>query len=137
MKNEIIEQVEELVKGAVTAEEFAEIEKVITEAKGKVLLDVDLGFWKGKTPCWDMCKCPSSIRQECPSFKKRDLPCWEIEGTYSKVDDYVVTCHGKSICHACCVYKRFGNGKPIKIKLFAQGLNPTFVQQARENRELY
>ena len=36
MKNGIVEQVEELLKGAVTPEELAEMEKVIQEAKGKV-----------------------------------------------------------------------------------------------------
>ena len=69
MKNGIVEQVEELLKGAVTAEELAEIEKVIQEAKGKFQETEDLGFWEGKTPCWEMCNCPSSLHNECPLIK--------------------------------------------------------------------
>jgi hypothetical protein len=51
MSHGIVDQVEELLKGAVTAEDLAEIEKVIQEAKGKVLVADNLGFWEGKTAC--------------------------------------------------------------------------------------
>ena len=68
MNNGIVEQVEELLKGSVTAADLAEIEKVIQEAKGKVQATEDLGFWEGKTPCWEMCNCPSALKQECPSY---------------------------------------------------------------------
>ena len=91
MSHGIVEQVEELIKGAVTAEDLAEIEKVIQDAKGKMQVSTDMGFWDGKSTCWEMCNCPSSIHEQCPSFKNRELPCWEIEGTYCKLDDYGAT----------------------------------------------
>jgi hypothetical protein len=127
MKNGIVGQVEELLKGAVTPEELAEMEKVIQEAKGKVQASGDLGYWEGKTPCWEMCNCPSSIHNDCPAYKKRDLPCWEDEGTYCKLDDYGATGRDTSICQVCRVYKRYGNNEPIKIKRFGEGLVPTFA----------
>ena len=133
MSHGIVEQVEELIKGSVTAEDLAEIEKVIQEAKGKVQVTEDMGFWAGKIPCWEMCNCPSSLRQECPTFSNRELPCWEIEGTYCKLDDYGATGRDTSICQVCRVNKRYGNGEPIKIKLFGQGFNPTFARQEKEN----
>jgi hypothetical protein len=133
MRHGIVEQVEELLNGAVTAEDLAQIEKAIQEAKGKIRLSNDLGFWKGKTPCWEMCSCPSSLREECPTSKNLELPCWEMEGTYCKLDDYGATGRDTSICQVCRVYKRYGNGEPIKIKLFGQGFNPTFAQTTQEN----
>ena len=98
MSHGIVEQVEELIKGAVTAEDLAEIEKVIQEAKGKVQVATDMGFWDGKSTRWEMCNCPSSIHEQCPSFKNREFPCWEIEGTYRKLDDYGATGRDTSIC---------------------------------------
>ena len=133
MSHGIVEQVEELIKGSVTAEDLAEIEKVIQEAKGKVQVTEDMGFWAGKIPCWEMCNCPSSLRQECPTFSNRELPCWEIEGTYCKLDDYGATGRDTSICQVCRVNKRYGNGEAIKIKLYGQGFNPTFAPQGKEN----
>jgi len=79
MSHGIVEQVEELIKGAVTAEDLAEIEKVIQEAKGKVQVSTDMGFWDGKSTCWEMCNCPSTIHEQCPSFKKPGTSMLEIE----------------------------------------------------------
>jgi hypothetical protein len=131
MQRRIIEQVEEILKGAVTAEELAEIEKIIQEAKGRIPAENELGFWEGKTTCWEMCNCPQSLRQECPSYKNREIPCWEIEGTYCKLDDYGATGRDTSICQICRVYKRWGNGNPIKITLLGQGFSPTLTHQTR------
>jgi hypothetical protein len=133
MNNRIVEQVEELLKGSVSAADLAEIEKVIQEAKGKVQATEDMGFWEGKTPCWEMCNCPSALKHECPSYKNREQACWAVEGTYCKLDDYGATGRDTSICQVCRVYKRFGNGEPIKITLFGQGFNPTFAQTVKVN----
>ena len=124
IKTQVIEQLEEIIKGTMTAREFAEVERIIQEAKGKVLLgESSLDFWEEKTPCWEMCSCPEIIKSECPAFKHRFLPCWEIEGTYCKLDDYGATGQDTSICEVCRVYKRWSHGDPIKIKLFGEGIN--------------
>lgn len=123
MKKKVIEQVEEIVKSVTTVEEIAEIERVIGEVKGKILPEPTLGFWEGKTPCWEMFRCPEAMKTECPAFKYRSLPCWEIEGTYSKLDDYGATGLDTSICEVCRVYKRWGHGEPIQIKLFGKGID--------------
>ncbi len=123
MKTKITEQVEEILTGVATAEEIAEIETAIEEAKGRLLVEPGLGFWAGKTPCWEMFRCPQEVRNECPSFKYRSLPCWEIEGTYCKLFDYGAKGDGTDICQYCRVYKRWGHGEPIKITLLGKGLN--------------
>jgi len=80
-------------------------------------------FWAGKTPCWEMCHCPQMIREECPVSKYAFLPCWEIEGTYCKLDDYGATGRDTTICELCRVYKRWGQGKPIELKLLGRGID--------------
>ena len=80
-------------------------------------------FWEGKTPCWEMCHCPPMIREDCPAPKYRFLPCWQIEGTYCKLDDYGATGRDTSICELCRVYKKWGDKKPIELKLFGRGID--------------
>jgi len=123
MKTKVLEQVEEIVKGVSTVEEIAEIERVIGEVKGKIIPEPTLGFWEGKTPCWEMFRCPEAMKNECPAFKYRSLPCWQIEGTYCKLYDYGSKGDGTDICQVCRVYKRWGHGEPIDIKLFGKGFN--------------
>ena len=123
MKTKIIEQVEEILTGVATVEEIVEIERVIEEARGKILVELGLDFWVGKTPCWEMSRCPEAVRRECPAFKYRPLPCWEIEGTYCKLDDYGATGLDTSICEICQVYKRYGHSEPRQIKHFGKGIN--------------
>ena len=123
MKPKELEQVKQLLKEVGTVEEIAEVERIIAEAKGKVLLEPSLGFWEGKTPCWEMFRCPEAVRSECPAFNYRSLPCWEIEGTYCKLDDYGATGQDTSICEVCRVYKKWGHGEPIEIKLLGKGID--------------
>ena len=126
MKTKEFEQVKEALKNVATAEEIAEISVILEEAKGRILqLEPSLGFWEGKTPCWEMFRCPQEVRNECPSFKYRSLPCWEIEGTYCKLFDYGAKGDGTDICQYCRVYKRWGHGEPIEIKLLGKGFNST------------
>ena len=125
MKKKVLEQVEEIVKGVSTVDEIAEIERVIGEVKGKILPEPTLGFWEGKTPCWEMFRCPEAMKNECPAFKYRSLPCWQIEGTYCKLYDYGAKGDGTDICQVCRVYKRWGHGEPIDIKLLGKGFNAT------------
>jgi len=79
VKTKVAEQVEELLRGVTTVEEVAEVERAINEVKGKVLAEPALGFWEGKTPCWEMFRCPEAMRNECPAFKYRTLPCWQMD----------------------------------------------------------
>ena len=124
MKPKVIEQVEEILSGVTTAEEIDEVERIISEAKGKILAEPGMGFWEAKTPCWEMFRCPEAVRDECPAFKYRSRPCWEIEGTYCKLYDYGAKGDGTDICEHCRVYKRWGQDQPIEIKLYGKGFNP-------------
>jgi len=124
----VTEQVAEIVKDVTTVEQIAEIERIIGEAKGKILPEPALGFWEGKTPCWEMFRCPEAMKTECPAFKYRSLPCWEIEGTYGKLYDYGAKGDGTDICQMCRVYKRWGHGESIEIKLLGKGFNTSGKQ---------
>ncbi|MBN1375341.1 MAG: hypothetical protein JXA01_04225 [Dehalococcoidia bacterium] len=86
-------------------------------------VDETKNFWNGKVPCWEKSHCPDMIKGECPAAKFQFLPCWEIEGTYCKLDDKGATGRDTSICEACQVYKKYGNGEPIRIKLFGHGID--------------
>ena len=123
MKATVAEQMEEILRGVFTVEEIAEMEKAIKEAKGKITIEPALGFWAGKTACWEMFRCPEEVRKECPAFKYRSTPCWEIEGTYCKLFDYGAKGDGTEICQYCRVYKKWGQGKPTEIKLRGKGFN--------------
>jgi hypothetical protein len=130
-KTKVVEQVEEILRDATTVEDFAEIERVISQAKGKLLTEPVLGFWEGKTPCWEMFRCPEAVRNECPAFLYRTLPCWQIEGTYSKLHDYGKRGDGTEICQNCRVYKRWGQGEPVAIKLYGKGFD-TAVEEPKK-----
>lgn len=123
MKTKVVEQVEGIMKGVTTVEDIVEVGRVINEVKGRILAEPTLGFWEGKTPCWEMFRCPEAIKIDCPAFKYRSLPCWEIQGTYCKLDDYGATGLDTSICEVCRVYKRYGHGELIQIKLFGKGID--------------
>lgn len=82
-----------------------------------------LNFWADKQPCWEKCHCPELIKAECPATAYQFLPCWEIEGTYCKLDDHGATGKDTSICEVCRVYKKFGNNEPIRLKLFGKGMD--------------
>ena len=125
MKTEVVKQLEEILRNVTAVEDIAEIQRVIDEVKGKVLTEPGLGFWEGKIPCWEMFRCPEAMRNECPAFKYRTLPCWQIEGTYCKLFDYGARGDGAEICENCRVYKRWGHGEPIEIKLLGKGFDTT------------
>ena len=85
--------------------------------------ETSTSFWVDKQPCWEKCHCPEVIKSECPATVYQFLPCWEIEGTYCKLDDHGATGNDTSICEVCRVYKKYGNGAPIKLKLMGKGIN--------------
>ena len=80
-------------------------------------------FQETESACWETCHCPSMIKNECPATKYTYLPCWEIEGTYCKLNDYGAKGNDVSICEVCRVYKKYGHGEPIKLKLLERGIN--------------
>jgi len=123
VKTHLAAEIERIIRDANTFEEITEIEKAIAEAKGRIMLEPALGFWEGKTPCWETFRCPEAVRNECPAFHYRNLPCWQIEGTYSKLHDYGTKGECTKICENCRVYKRYGNAEPIEIKLRGKGFN--------------
>jgi DNA-directed RNA polymerase subunit RPC12/RpoP len=124
-------QIEEILSRITTLDEVSEIERVIREVKGKVVIEPERqGFWHDKTPCWQMLRCPEAIRNECPAFKHQDTPCWQIEGTYSKLHEYGARGDCTKICENCRVYKRYGNAEPIEIKLRGRGLNQALMEEA-------
>ena len=83
------------------------------------------GFWEGKVPCWEMLRCPRSIRDLCPASRHQELPCWEMEGTYAKLTrvNGMVTGCDTEVCTVCRVHKRWGNQQPAVIRLFGEGIN--------------
>ena len=81
------------------------------------------GFWVDKVACWEKSHCPGIIKAECPAVKYQFLPCWEIEGTYCKLDDRGATGRDTSVCETCQVYKKYGNCEPIRIRLFGKGID--------------
>jgi hypothetical protein len=88
-------------------------------------------FWAGKTPCWQMTQCPPAIRDDCPASKYTSLPCWEIEGTYGKLRKRgnAVTGSDTSICETCRVYKKYGGGKSIELKLRGKGIDASTLKK--------
>lgn len=125
MKPKVVEQVEKVLNGITTVEGITEIERIIKEAKERILFEPSKGFWNGKTPCWEMCHCPEMVRSECPAPKYPFLPCWQIEGTYCKLDDRSANGLDTSICEPCQVYKKYGDNSLLKIKLFGKGMDTT------------
>ncbi len=105
--------------------------KAVTVQREEITQEETMGFWAGKTPCWKMCHCPQMIREECPATKYPFHPCWEIEGTYCKLDDYGATGRDTSICQVCRVYKRWGGKQPIRLKLFGRGIDTSLKSLTR------
>jgi hypothetical protein len=119
-------------KGAATMK--GRIKQMVREAPGEKEEPVEesgADFWAGKTACWQMCNCPPAIRDDCPASKYTSLPCWEIEGTYSKLrkKGNVVTGTDTSVCETCRVYKKYGGDKPIELKLFGRGIDTSILKK--------
>ncbi|MBN1691061.1 MAG: hypothetical protein JW901_08570 [Dehalococcoidia bacterium] len=93
------------------------------ETAPEVSAERGVNFWTDKTPCWEMSHCTNMVKSECPAFKYQFLPCWEIEGTYCKLDDYGANGKDTSICEVCRIYKTYGGGRPIQLKLLGRGIN--------------
>jgi hypothetical protein len=79
-------------------------------------------YWDRRIPCWKMTKCPEPIHSDCPAYRNRDYPCWEIEGTYCKWNEWGANGRDTSLCLKCEVYVKYGEGKRIELKLRRVGL---------------
>lgn len=90
------------------------------------------GFWADREACWEKCHCPEMIQAECPATRYQFLPCWEIEGTYCKLDDRGATGRDTTVCQTCRVYREYGQGKEIKLKLFGRGLDTGLRELEKE-----
>jgi hypothetical protein len=101
--------------------------RLLEEVSDKEELAPEVGadFWAGKTACWEICHCPPSIRNECPASTYTFLPCWEIEGTFCKLQKNGATVTGidTSICSICGVYKKYSGGRAIQLKLPGKGID--------------
>ena len=73
------------------------------------------------------------IKNECPAATHQSLSCWEIEGTYCKLGRHGLSGIDTSICEVCRVYKRWGNGRLIEVKLFGQGIGAEEGETKRED----
>ena len=89
--------------------------------KARITKEHPRNFWFRKTPCWKMNHCPGSIKKVCPAPKNPSLPCWQIEGTYCKLDERNESGEDTSICKLCRVYKQYGGSGSLQIKLFQYG----------------
>lgn len=110
------------IDGSSVPDEISKAENTVCEAKGRVPSGTAGGFWEGKTPCWEMCHCPDMIRSECPAPKHPEMPCWAMEGTYCKLGRHGASGIDFSICQVCRVYRKWGEGSPLELKLFGQGI---------------
>ncbi len=90
-------------------------------------------FWADRTPCWEACRCPSQIHDDCPAYTNRLLPCWEIEGTYGKLAMEGSRAMGQNttVCQSCRVYKKYSEGYPVRHRLIGSGID-THLNSARE-----
>ena len=93
--------------------------------------DDKYNFWSGKSPCWELCNCPDVIKNECPVTQFQFLPCWEVEGTYCKLDDMGSSGKDTTMCQTCRVYKKYGNGEPVRLKLFGKGIDTHLKEMER------
>ncbi len=93
--------------------------------KEEIARETGADFWTGKTSCWETCHCPPSIKNECPVSTYTFLPCWEIEGTFCKLQKHgaIVTGTDTSICAICRIYKKYGGGRAIELKLSGKGID--------------
>ena len=108
VRTEVLEQVAEILTEVRTIRELTEIEQAIETAKGKLLPVPGKGFWEGKTPCWEMFRCPSAIRDKCPAFIYPSQPCWEMDETYCRRSNNG-TKTTDDICQYCRVYRRWSD----------------------------
>lgn len=105
---------------------MAKLEVAVDPAEETTTRKEQQTFWTvDKSPCWQMCHCPPQIREGCPAYANKGLACWEIEGTYCKLTMEGGKISGRDItvCQICRVYKRYGEGKPIQLKLFGVGID--------------
>lgn len=68
-----------------------------------------LGYWQGKTPCWETHHCPETIKKQCPVFRNKSIPGWEIGGLYCQLFDSRRIGNFTDVCRLCQVYRKWGH----------------------------
>ena len=106
--------------------------EALVRSEVPVVMAVEEGaadFWVNKRPCWEMSHCAPEIRDECPAYRNRALPCWEVEGTYSKLcmQSGQANDRDTTICQTCPVYKRYGEGMPIHLRPVGTGIDTYLI----------
>jgi MerR family transcriptional regulator/heat shock protein HspR len=48
-------------------------------------------------PCWEIRRCPTSVKEGCSAFKDPNKPCWELAKTSCSEN-------GRKDCDSCLVY---------------------------------
>ena len=108
-----------------------EIAKLLRNRRARTAREYPRNFWFGKMPCWEVNQCPDNIKNVCPTPKYSFLPCWQIEGTYCKLDERHAGDLDTSICRLCPVYKQYGGCSPLQIKLFCSGIDTSVITAAK------
>jgi hypothetical protein len=72
--------------------------------------------------CWEVTSCPEAIRNDCPAYLFPGSRCWQIEGTYCKLNGWGARGDDNSICLSCQVYREWRGEKSLAITLRGQGM---------------
>ncbi len=110
-----------------------EVAKLLRNRRARTAREYPRNFWAGKTPCWEVNQCPDNIKNVCPAPKYSFLPCWQIEGTYCKLDEGHASGLDTSICKLCPVYKQYGGCSPLQIKLFCSGIDTSITKVSKSS----
>ena len=94
-------------------------------------------YWHDRKACWEINQCNEILAKECPAYLHQEYPCWEVEGTYCKLNDENFSRNEDSRCYSCKVYLQYGKGTPIQVKIFDKGVVHAKLQRLLVEREDY
>ena len=100
-----------------------EVAQFLGNEEARIAKEYRRNFWFRKTSCWEITHCPDSIKNACPAPKHPSLPCWQIEGTYCKLDERNESGEDTSTCKLCRVYEQYGGRRLLQIKLFTSAIH--------------
>jgi glyceraldehyde-3-phosphate dehydrogenase/erythrose-4-phosphate dehydrogenase len=136
MAKKRIDQLRQILNEVDSEQEVAEIAKILDGVRGRLRVGrKEQSFWANKTPCWELVSCPESVVRACPAPRYQRYPCWQIEGTHSKLTEQGMRGDDTGACATCRVHKLYGQGEPVRIELFGKGLNRGPIAGLEETRE--